>query len=214
MRQGQNPNHSASRSIQWHQTLIHTDNRNGIQRLIHQPSQSSQPYLYIILLDTSGSMLNKQSLSQAKGVLQYYCESMYLQRDLLTVITFGNQQVDIIFDAKPAPKSAEPMLSNINGGGGTPLSMALKKVSEVSQRHKMQPQSLLVLTDGRVQEELKIPNLTMPITLLDMENEAVNLGKVKKLAQQLKAEYVHIDQLQEPTIAGSLINADIHVRIL
>ena len=165
--------------------------------MIYKPAQQSQACLHIILLDTSGSMLSKQGLSHAKGILQYFCDRLYLQRDLLTVVTFGNQQVDVVIDAKPAPKSANSILSTITGGGGTPLSEALRKVAEISRKHKSQPQSLLILTDGRVQDASNLPNLTMPITCIDMENQAISLGKVKKLASQMGGEYLHIDQLQQ-----------------
>lgn len=167
-----------------------------MQRLVHKPSLQEQPFLHIVLLDTSGSMMSKQALSHAKGILKYFCNRLYQQRDQLTVITFGNQQVEIIFDAKPAPKSPEHILNKIKGGGGTPLSEALQTVREVSLRHQAQAQSLLILTDGRVQTGIAPPNLSMPITCIDMENEAIKLAKVKDLADKLGGEYLHIKQLQ------------------
>lgn len=194
-RQGKQAGIKSTRSVQWHNTLIHQDNRPKLTRLIHRPTQASPACLYIILLDTSGSMLSKQGLSYAKGILQYFCDCLYLQRDLLTVVTFGNQQVKVIMDAKPAPKSANAMLVEITGGGGTPLSDALEKVARLSQKHKSQPQQLLILTDGRVQDNNNLPKFTIPITCIDMENTEISLGKVKKLALQLNAEYLHSEQL-------------------
>ena len=175
--------------------MVHADNRHGIKHLLYKPSTPLQTYLHIVLLDTSGSMLTKQGLSQAKGVLQYFCEKLYQERDLLTVVSFGNQQVDIIYNAKPVPKSVDSILRSINGGGGTPLNQALLKVKEISLKHKKQPQTLTILTDGRVQKVSSPPSLTMPITLVDMERAAINVNRVATLAKQLTAEYIHLEQL-------------------
>ncbi len=141
-------------------------------------------------------MLGRQGLSNAKGILQYFCKNLYLQRDLLTLITFGNQQVDVVYNAKPAPKSFDSVLRNIKGGGGTPLREALDKVAKLSKQYSSYTQALYVLTDGRTKETVKLPHLSMPITLIDMDNNAIRLHSVKKLAMQLNGTYLHIEQLQ------------------
>ena len=140
-------------------------------------------------------MLSKQGLSNAKGVLQAFCEHLYQQREWLMLITFGNQQVDVIYKAQVAPKSAERLLNDIQGGGGTPLALALKKISDISQQHKAHVQTLTILTDGRAKEPSNMVTLDMPITLVDMEDSTVNLGRVEKLAKQLNGQYVQLQQL-------------------
>lgn len=183
--------------MQWHKTLGHKDNRQGIKHLVYKSNKQASPCLHIVLLDTSGSMLNKQGLSNAKGVLQTFCECLYLQRQWLMLVTFGNQQVDVIYKAQAAPKSAERLLNGIHGGGGTPLDFALNKVSDISDQHKAHSQTLTILTDGRAKDSSNLPRLLMPTTLIDMEDNAVNLGRVEKLAKQLNGQYVQLHQLPQ-----------------
>ena len=142
-------------------------------------------------------MLSRENLSHAKGVLQYFCNQLYLQRDLLSLITFGNNQVSVIYDAKPAPKSFDEQLNNIKGGGGTPFINALQELKKHAKQHRQLEQTVTILTDGRMQISETLPDLEMPIRLIDMETTAVKLSQVKKLAERLGGEYFNIDTLRK-----------------
>ena len=151
--------------------------------------------MHIVLLDTSASLLNQQGLSHAKGILNYLSQQLHLQQDLLTVLTFGNQQVKTVYPIQTAPRSFDAWLSPITGGGGTPLNQALQTVWQLSQKYRQQTQVLYILTDARSHENLHIPKFSLPITVIDMESHPIRLGKAQQLAQFLHAEYITMQQL-------------------
>lgn len=162
---------------------------------MHHSTSIPPEHLHIVLLDSSASLLSQYGLSQAKGVLQYLCQQLHQQRDLFTLITFGNQQVETVYPVQIAPPCLDPILKQIQGGGGTPLNQALHYAYQVSQRYKQHSQTLYILSDARSHEPLKLPKFKSQITVIDMESHTLCLGKAKALAEGLQARYISIQQL-------------------
>ena len=166
-----------------------------MQRLLHHNTVVAPEHLHMVLLDNSASLLRQQSLSQAKGVLQYLCQQLHQQGDLFTLISFGNQKVETVYPVQIAPPCLDAFLEQIQGGGGTPLNPALHYAYQVSQRYKQYMQTLYILSDARSHEPLELPNFSCQIIVIDMESHTLCLAKAKALAEGLQAHYIPIQQL-------------------
>lgn len=135
-------------------------------------------------------------MSHAKGILQYFCQQVHQCGELLSIISFGNQCVETLLPIQIAPKSIDSLLSNIQGGGGTPLNQALQLIAQRSKYYRDYEQALYILTDARSHQPLELPELNLSISIIDMENQAVRLGKAQELAKNLKGQYISLQQMQ------------------
>ena len=61
------------------------------------------------------------------------------------------------------------------------------------KRYPAEQQRILLLTDGRLKSMPEVPAFACPSLLVDIERGPIRLGRSKVLAQQLQAEYRHID---------------------
>lgn len=166
-----------------------------MQRLLHRQPSMPPEHLHMVLLDSSASVLSQAGLSQAKGVLQYLCQQLHQQGDLFTLIRFGNQKVETVYPVHVAPVCLDPILEQIQGGGGTPLNQALQHAYQVLQRYRQYRQTLYILSDARSHEPLQLPNFNSQIIVIDMESHALCLAKAKALAEALQARYIPIQAL-------------------
>ena len=147
-----------------------------------------------MLLDTSGSTLANNLLSQAKSAVLGIAGQAYLAREQLAIISFGNQKTETLLPCVRAPKDLRQFLDTIPAGGGTPLREALLKASHYIQALlKKSPDLSLatyLLTDGRTTQSLDDIQLQGDCTVIDLENSAVKRGKARELALSLNARYV------------------------
>ncbi len=90
-------------------------------------------------------------------------------------------------------------LEGLGAGGGTPLLAALQEASAwlaVRQRRFAEErQRVLVLTDGRLKEWAGLTPFDCPTLLVDLEKGPIRLGRARQLANELGAEYRHIERL-------------------
>ncbi len=112
---------------------------------------------------------------------------------------FGNQRIETLFAPAKAPSCSENILSQIRGGGGTPLRQgviqALQLLHTQSKAHPGEHQHLYLLTDGRCRDALHDIQPKVPITLIDTEVGKIRLNRCLQLAEQLGATYTALDQL-------------------
>ncbi|MFA9421816.1 MAG: VWA domain-containing protein [Gammaproteobacteria bacterium] len=197
---------SAGRSkIDWFRTL-------GLSHDFYKLKQSGKrgclQYLYprlrcrelnLVLLDVSASTLGGQGLAQAKGLLRELSRQTYLKRQLLSVITFGNDRVNTLIHPQRAPKDIEVKLNSIRAGGGTPVVKALDYAHNLLKRQRFQQLdcSIFLVTDGRLDPGTKTHTLFTrhSITLVDIESSRVKLGLGRQLANAIAARYLHISEL-------------------
>jgi len=197
---------SAGRSkIDWFRTL-------GLSHNFYKLKQSGKrrclQYLYprlrcrelnLVLLDVSASTLGGQGLAQAKGLLKELSRQTYLKRQLLSVITFGNDRVNTLVHPQRAPKDIEIKLNSIRAGGGTPVVKALDYAHNLLKRQRFQQLdcSIFLVTDGRLDPSTKTHKLFTrhSVTLVDIESSRVKLGLGRQLANAIAARYLHISEL-------------------
>jgi magnesium chelatase subunit D len=116
-----------------------------IRRFI-QPSESTT----IFVVDASGSAaLNR--LGEAKGAVELLLAKAYVSRTRVALIAFAGADAAVLLAPTRSLTRAKRQLSDLAGGGGTPLASAIDAALTLalSERSKDRAPRLVFLTDGR-----------------------------------------------------------------
>jgi magnesium chelatase subunit D len=170
-------------------------------------------HLYILVVDSSGSMAAFQRMAQVKGVLLGLLRDVYRHRDGVAVIAFRGTQSELLLAPTRSPEAAQAFLEALPTGGRTPLAHALLRLeglltSERRRRTAWMP-ILILVTDGRpnrgltrtdpLQESLsicrRIAATGLQAVVVDTEVGVIRLGLARRLAGALSAPYVRLDHL-------------------
>ncbi|MDH1008164.1 VWA domain-containing protein [Pseudomonas nicosulfuronedens] len=184
--------------IDWPATL-----RNGRPQhradLVLRARSRKPGELWLVIVDASASTRRHGALAQAKGLLADTFEQAYRQRARLALLHATGTQARWLWQGQKASSQLQEWLEQLGAGGGTPLIEALQQAREwLDKRQRQQSgerQRLLVLTDGRLRDWPELQPLNCPTLLVDIEGGAVRLGRARKLAQELDAEYRPISDL-------------------
>jgi len=121
-------------------------------------------------------------------------EQAYIQREELTILGFGNDQVDLLMPQVRAPKALKSWLNNIKAAGGTPLREGLQHAKDYQQKIFRKDPSLQIktylITDGKTSDSLDGLALLGDVLVIDSEQSEVKRGQAKRLATQLNADYL------------------------
>jgi len=104
----------------------------------------------IFALDASGSAAAAR-LAEAKGAVELMLAQAYVTRSEVAVIAFRAESAELLLPPTRSLTRARRALSELPGGGGTPLAMGLnaaRECAEMVMKRGRSP-SLIVLTDGR-----------------------------------------------------------------
>jgi len=186
----------------WFKTLPESRGQQPLRSLVFQAKRQSQPILHLVMLDSSGSLLNdepgRNRLEQAKALVEQISQHAYLKRQPLALIGFGNQQVQV-FTGKKAPKSLKGWLNQLSVGGGTPLKEALQQASRYLRQALRQQPTLhcynYLFTDGRTTASFSGLALAGETLLIDTEQSTIKRGRCMELATQLSATYIPLAEL-------------------
>lgn len=152
-----------------------------------------------MIVDASASTRRYQALSKAKGVLANFFDQAYRARARLALLTASGNAPRWQRQGLKASTALQPWLMDLGAGGGTPLLEALEQARQWLLRRQRQfpaeKQRCLVLTDGRLTIKTHVQALPCSTLLLDMESAPIRLGRARRLAESLQAEYRHIDEL-------------------
>ena len=185
-----------SKRINWFASLLAS--RGERIKLRFKQHRGANPYLHLVLLDTSASTLQNQAQGLAKGLVEDIVQQAYLKRQQLFLLGFGNDKVDILLAQDRAPKSIKPMLDHLGAGGGTPLQQVLQQAKSIAQHWLTSyPNGRInhyVISDGRVQDTDTQP-LTGKSWFIDIEQAVIKRGRGQHIAQQLGAKYLTLQQL-------------------
>ncbi|AXM94724.1 vWA domain-containing protein [Pseudomonas plecoglossicida] len=183
--------------VAWLATLL---KGRPLQRrdLCWQQRQGQACELWLVIVDASASTRRHQALGQAKGLLAALFDQAYRQRARLALMTASGGAPQWQRQGLKASAALQPWLQNLGAGGGTPLIAALEQARRWLQaRQKACPhefQRCLVFTDGRLQRWKDVQPLPCATLVADMELAPVRLGRARQLADQLQAEYQHLEQ--------------------
>jgi magnesium chelatase subunit D len=183
-----------STRVNWFTSLLSSAGQWPLTQLKCRPKKTGQSKLNIVLLDTSASTLQNKLFAKAKASILSIAEKAYWSRQQLTILGFGNAQVETILPTKRAPKALRQLLDNIPAGGGTPLREVLQHTLLFQQNELRKNPSMvfntIIITDGKSTQQFNDINLLGQITLLDIESSPVKRGKGERIASVLGAEYI------------------------
>jgi len=183
--------------VAWLPTLL---KGRPLQRrdLCWQQRQAQAAELWLVIVDASASTRRHQALAHGKGLLAELFDQAYRQRARLALLTASGGAPQWQRQGLKASAALQPWLQSLGAGGGTPLIAALEQARRWLQaRQKAHPQELqrcLVFTDGRLQRWKDVQPMPCATVLVDMELAPVRLGRARQLAEQLQAEYQHLEQ--------------------
>jgi magnesium chelatase subunit D len=170
-------------------------------------------HLYILVVDSSGSMAAYQRMAQVKGVLLGLLREVYRHRDGVAVIAFRGTQSELLLAPTRSPEAAQASLEALPTGGRTPLAHALLRAEALLTNERRRRTSwvpiLVLVTDGRpnrgltrtdpLQESLSICRRLagggLHAVVVDTEGGMIRLGLARRFASALSAPCVRLDQL-------------------
>lgn len=165
-----------------------------------QQRQAQPAELWLVIVDASASTRRHQALAQTKGLLAELFDQAYRQRARLALLTASGRGPQWQRHGLKASAALQPWLQALGAGGGTPLIAALEQARDWLQarrkRHPQEAQRCLVFTDGRLQRWSALAPMPCDSWVIDMELAPVRVGRAHLLAEQLQAEYQHIEQFK------------------
>ncbi|MEM7690634.1 MAG: magnesium chelatase subunit D [Pseudomonadota bacterium] len=104
----------------------------------------------IFAVDASGSAAAAR-LAEAKGAVELMLAQAYVTRSEVALVAFRGESAEVLLPPTRSLTRARRTLSELPGGGGTPLAMGLDTARECAEAvaSKGRTPSLVVLTDGR-----------------------------------------------------------------
>lgn len=109
----------------------------------------------IFVVDASGSAALAR-LGEAKGAIELLLSEAYARRDHVALVAFRGETAEVLLPPTRSLVQTKRRLSQLPGGGGTPLAAGLKAALELAlftQGKGMTP-SIALLTDGRANVDL------------------------------------------------------------
>ncbi len=109
----------------------------------------------IFVVDASGSAALAR-LAEAKGAIELLLGEAYARRDHVALVAFRGDGADVLLPPTRSLVQTKRRLSQLPGGGGTPLASGLKAALELAAfaNGKGMTPSVALLTDGRANVDL------------------------------------------------------------
>lgn len=190
-----------SQSVDWFRSVSRQPQQWPPENLSFKAAKTGQVVLHLVLLDTSASTLQENTLAKAKAVILDIAQQAYLAREDLAILGFGQDGVSELMTRGRAPKDIAKWLDEVSAGGGTPFRDALLQAqSYLRQQHKQHSElysQTYLLTDGRTQANVEDLVLLGELALIDTEVSAIKRGRGSDIAQALNAQYVSLNSLFE-----------------
>jgi magnesium chelatase subunit D len=166
---------------------------------------------YLFVIDSSGSHAAQERMRLVKGAAKGLLTRSFRNGDEVAIIVFRGAEAQVVLEPTLALHDAVAALEYLPTGGRTPLAHAL----DLARSYVTPATVLILLTDGRAnvplrdgdpwQEALEIATqIKTPALVIDTEIANERLGRPRKLAEALGAEYVALENLES---SGDLIVA-------
>jgi magnesium chelatase subunit D len=171
--------------------------------------------LVIFVVDASGSMAARDRMSAVSGAALSLLRDAYQRRDKVAVITFRQQEAQLLLPPTSSVHIASRRLARFDTGGKTPLAQGLLTARDVVVREKARDRArrslVVVLTDGRATggpDPLGRTRMAAGLlvaegaaaVVVDCEISYVRLGLAEQLADYLGAPAVRLAQLRADSL--------------
>jgi len=184
----------SNKKVHWFNSLLANMGEWPLKTFRYHAEKSHQPVLHLFLLDTSASTLQDQWFAQAKASLLSIAKQIYIDREQLMVLGFGNQQVEVLLPQRRAPKTLKTWLDNVRASGGTPLRNVIQQAYRFQQQQLQRLPELHIktylVTDGRTSQSVNDLQLLGDVVVIDIESSPVKRGKAQQIASVLQAHYL------------------------
>ena len=181
---------------------------DDVRRAIREGREGN---LVIFVVDASGSMAARDRMSAVGGATLSLLRDAYQRRDKVAVITFRQQDAQVLLPPTSSVHIASRRLARFDTGGKTPLAQGLLAARDVVVREKARDRArrslVVVLTDGRATggpDPLGRARTAAGLlvaegaaaVVVDCETSYVRLGLAEQLASHLGAPAVRLAQLR------------------
>jgi magnesium chelatase subunit D len=177
--------------------------------------------LVIFVVDASGSMAARDRMAAVSGAALSLLRDAYQRRDKVAVITFRQDQARLLLPPTSSAHIAGRRLARFDTGGKTPLAEGLLAARELIVRERARDRArrplVVVLTDGRAtagpdplgHSRIAASRLVAEgaaAVVVDCETSYVRLGLAARLARQLGAPTVRLEQLHADQLTQAVRN--------
>jgi magnesium chelatase subunit D len=181
---------------------------DDVRRAIREGREGN---LVIFVVDASGSMAARDRMSAVSGATLSLLRDAYQRRDKVAVITFRQQDAQLLLPPTSSVHIASRRLARFDTGGKTPLAQGLLAARDVVVREKARDRGrrslVVVLTDGRATGGPDPLGRTRTAAgllvaegaaavVVDCETSYVRLGLAEQLADYLGATAVRLAHLR------------------
>ena len=168
--------------------------------------------LVLFAVDASGSMAARQRMRAVKGAVLSLLLDAYQRRDKVGMVTFRGTGAELTLPPTSSVEAAARRLASLATGGRTPLAAGLARAARVLAAERLRDPRrralLVVVTDGRATSGTDadlaraVALLTGPglagtaSVVVDCEASVLRLGLAERLAVQLGATLLSMDELE------------------
>ena len=160
-----------------------------------------------LVVDTSGSMGQRQRLQGAEKLLSQLVQMMYVKRQYVSLITFQKHGAQCVVPLTQRIETIPKALGEARIGGRTPfvkgIEEAVKQIgNDMSQMGHVQAK-VVIITDGKVTSQALqglddigrwLANQGIQTTVIDTDTSFVRMNRAKEIAHMLGAELIDISQ--------------------
>ena len=160
-----------------------------------------------LVVDTSGSMGQRQRLQGAEKLLSQLVQMMYVKRQYVSLITFQKHGAQCVVPLTQRIETIPKALGEARIGGRTPFVKGIEKAvkqigNDMSQMGHVQAK-VVIITDGKVTSQALqglddigrwLANQGIQTTVIDTDTSFVRMNRAKEIAHMLGAELIDINQ--------------------
>ncbi|CAA0089885.1 putative protein [Mycolicibacterium vanbaalenii] len=173
--------------------------------------------LVIFVVDASGSMAARDRMSAVSGATLSLLRDAYQRRDKVAVITFRQQDAQVLLPPTSSVHIASRRLARFDTGGRTPLAQGLLAARDMVVRERARDRArrslVVVLTDGRATggpdpvgrtrtAAARLVAEGAAAVVVDCETSYIRLDLAVDLARHLKAPSVRLDLLRADNLTA------------
>ncbi|WZH54270.1 MAG: magnesium chelatase subunit D family protein [Nocardioides alkalitolerans] len=173
--------------------------------------------LVLFCVDASGSMAARKRMQQVKTAILSLLMDAYQRRDKVGLVTFRGLEAALVLPPTGSVEAAARRLEDLPAGGRTPLAEGLLVAADVLRRERIRDprrRPLLVLvTDGRAtagadpvarsrQVAAWLADQGIETVVVDCEAGPFRLGLAARLAVELRATHLPVDEVSAEALAG------------
>ena len=205
---------TTGRTIAWIPTIVQGTVRSRqvpirltIEDIRYAMYQEIPKEAIYLVVDTSGSMGQRQRLQGAEKLLSQLVQMMYVKRQYVSLITFQKHGAQCVVPLTQRIETIPKALGEARIGGRTPfvkgIEEAVKQIgNDMSQMGHVQAK-VVIITDGKVTSQALqglddigrwLANQGIQTTVIDTDTSFVRMNRAKEIAHMLGAELINISQ--------------------